>query len=79
MTETKPAATSCKPQQVTLKPGEKSGIQIPNLSRMAYKATAPGITNATMIFNYGVQTTTDKSPISDNISRVYTFNIRAGR
>jgi len=48
MTETKPAATSCKPQQVTLKPGEKYGIQIPNLSRMAYKATAPGITNATM-------------------------------
>jgi hypothetical protein len=45
---------------------------------MAYKATAPGITNATMIFNYGVETATDKLPISDHISRVYTFNIRAG-
>ena len=78
MTETKTAATPCKPQQVILKPGEKSGILIPNLSRMAYKATFPGITNATMIFNYGVQTATDKSPIIDHISRVYTFNIRGG-
>lgn len=77
-TVTKTYATSCKTQQVTLKPGEKSGIQIPNHSRMAYKARTPGMTNATMIFNYGVETATDKLPISDHISRVYTFNIRAG-
>jgi hypothetical protein len=78
MAETKALATPCKPQQVILKPGEKSGILIPNISPLAYKATSPGITNATMIFNYGVQTATNKSPISDHISRVYTFNIRGG-
>jgi hypothetical protein len=78
MTDIKAAATSCKSQQVTLKRGEQSGIQSPILSSMAYKSTAPGITYATMIFKYGVETVTNKSPISDNISRVYTFNIQAG-
>lgn len=72
------AAAPCKPQQITLKPGEQSGIQIPNLSGMAYRATAPGMTNATMTFKYGVQTVTSKSPIGDSISRVYTFNIQPG-
>jgi hypothetical protein len=78
MTETKAAATTCKPQQVTLKPGHQSGIQSPNLSRMAYKATAPGMTNATMIFKYGVETTTNKTPVSDSISRFFAFSISPG-
>lgn len=76
MTETKAAATACKPQQVTLKPGEQFSIQSPNLSRIAYKATAPGITNATMILNYGVETTTGKPPVSDSISRFFAFSIQ---
>jgi hypothetical protein len=71
-------AAPCKPQQVTLQHGEQSGILSPNLSGMAYRATAPGITNATMIFKYGVETATNKSPINDSISRVYTFNIQPG-
>ena len=78
MTETKVAATSCKPQQVTLKPGHQSGIQSPNLSRIAYKATNPGMTNATMIFNYGVETTTSKNPVSDSTSRFFAFSIQPG-
>jgi peptidoglycan/xylan/chitin deacetylase (PgdA/CDA1 family) len=72
------AAAPCKPQQITLKPGEQSGIQSPNLSGMAYRATAPGMTNATMTFKYGVETATSKLPIGDSISRVYTFNIQPG-
>jgi hypothetical protein len=77
MTETK-AATPCKPQQVTLKPGHQSDIQSPNLLRMTYKATAPRITNATMIFKYGVETTTSKTPVSDSISRFFVFSIQPG-
>jgi hypothetical protein len=61
---------------VTLKPHEHSAILSPNLSGIAYKATAPGMTNATISFTYGVEIPTGKSPISDNISRVYTFNIQ---
>jgi hypothetical protein len=76
MTGTKAAATSCKPQQVTLKPGDQSRIQSPNLSSIAYKATAPGMTNATMIFKYAVETPTSKSPIIDTISRTYAFDIQ---
>ena len=72
------AASPCKSQQMTLNPGEQSGIQFPNLSGMAYKATAPGMTNATMIFKYGVETVSSKSSISDSISRGYTFNIQRG-
>jgi hypothetical protein len=42
-----PQATtaSCKPQQVTLKPGGQSHILSPNLSGVIYRATAPGMTN----------------------------------
>lgn len=65
------------PQQVTLKPGEKSSILSPNLSGIAYKAFAPGTTNATISFNYKVETPTGKSQTDDSISRLYTFNIRA--
>jgi hypothetical protein len=64
------------PQQVTLKPGEKSTILSPNLSGIAYKAIAPRRTNATISFNYRVETSTGKSQTNDNISRLYTFNIR---
>jgi len=73
----KPQTTtaSCKAQQVTLKPGAQSPILISNLSGITYKATSPGTTNATLIFNYGVITPTSNLPIGDNISRVYTFNI----
>jgi hypothetical protein len=76
MSVPQPATTSCKTQQVTLKPGEQSPILSPNLSGITYRATAPGMTNATMTFKYGAVTTTSKSPISDSISRVYTFNIQ---
>ena len=79
MTEPKAVAASpCKPQQITLKPGEQSGIEVPNPSAIAYKATTPGMTNATLIFKYGVVTASSKSPISDSISRGYTFNIQPG-
>jgi hypothetical protein len=72
-----PQATtaSCKAQQVTLKPGGQSPILSPNLSGIIYRATAPGMTNATMTFKYGALTATSKSPLSDSISRVYSFNI----
>jgi hypothetical protein len=76
MTETKGAATTCKPQQVSLNPGEKSDIQSPNLYGMTYRATTPGITNTTMIFNYGVKTATSKTPVSDSISRFFAFKIQ---
>ena len=76
MTVPQPISTSCKAQQVTLKPGEQSPLLSPNLSGITYKATAPGMTNATMTFKYGALTATSKSPISDSISRVYTFNIQ---
>jgi hypothetical protein len=76
MTEPKATTASCKTQQVTLKPGEQSPILTPNLSGITYRATAPGMTNATMSFKYGALTATSKSPISDSISRVYAFNIQ---
>jgi len=66
---------SCKAQQVTLKPGEQSHILSPNLSGIIYRATAPGMTNATISFKYGATIATSKSPISDSISRIYSFNI----
>jgi hypothetical protein len=43
---------------------------------MNYKATAPGITNATMIFKYGGETATSKTLLSDSISRFFAFNIQ---
>jgi hypothetical protein len=75
MTEPQATTASCKPQQVTLKPGGQSHILSPNLSGVIYRATALGMTNATMTFKYGAVTATSKSPISDSISRVYSFNI----
>jgi hypothetical protein len=75
MTEPQATAASCKAQQVTLKPGGQSHILSPNLSGIIYRATAPGMTNATMTFKYGALTATSKSPLSDSISRVYSFNI----
>jgi hypothetical protein len=65
---------SCKAQQVTLKPGEQSPILSPNLSGITYRATAPGMTNATISFKYGGVSATS-APISDSISRLYSFNI----
>ena len=76
MTEPQTTTASCKTQQVTLKPGGQSPILSPNLSGIIFRATAPGITNATMTFKYGAITATSKSPISDSIPRVYTFNIQ---
>src|SRR5438309_5110765 len=73
MTEPQATTASCKAQQVTLKPGGQSHILSPNLSGIIYRATAPGVTNATMTFKYGAVTATSKSPISDSISRVYSF------
>jgi hypothetical protein len=78
MTEPQATTASCKAQQVTLKPGEQSHIPSPNLSGIIYRATAPGMTNATMTFKYGAVTATSKSPISDSISRVYSVNIQPG-
>ena len=75
MTEPKATTVSCKAQQVTLKPGEQSP-RSPNLSGITYRATAPGITNASMIFKYGGGPASSKSPTSDSYSRVYTFNIQ---
>jgi hypothetical protein len=75
MTEPQTTSSSCKKQQVTLKPGEQSFILSPNLSGITYRATAPGITNATMTFKYEATLATSKSPISDSIIRVHPFNI----
>ena len=75
MTEPQTSTGTCKPQEVTLKPGEQSPILSPNLSGITYRATSPGSTNATMTFKYGAITTASKSSISDSITRVYTFNI----
>ncbi|HET7147145.1 MAG TPA: hypothetical protein VFI73_01485 [Candidatus Nitrosopolaris sp.] len=72
ITEPKTTTTSCKAQQVTLKPGEQSPIS----SGITYRATAPGVTNASMIFKYRGGPASSKSPTSDSYSRVYTFNIQ---
>jgi hypothetical protein len=45
------------------------------LSGVAYKAMAPGETNATMVFSNGVQTADGKSTDSNSTSRAYAFNI----
>ncbi|MDQ6862543.1 MAG: hypothetical protein M3044_01845 [Thermoproteota archaeon] len=76
LTENQGIALCATPQpQVTLKPGGHSAIQSPNLSGIVYKATSPGMTNATMDFDYEVDTSTGNSHVSDSISRTYTFNI----
>lgn len=66
---------SCREQQVTLNPGGHSPILNSHLSGIIYSASSPGITNATLTFKYNVQAPTSKTPISDSISRVYSFNI----
>jgi len=76
--ETQAAAASCQAQQATLKPGERSQIITPNLLGITYRATAPGMTNATIIFKYAVEIPTSKSPISDTYSRTYAFEIQPG-
>ena len=76
LTENQGIALCSTPQpQVTLKPGGNSSILSPNLSGIIYKATDPGMTNATIEFDYEVETNTGNSPVSDSISRTYTFNI----
>jgi hypothetical protein len=70
------AAASCKALKATLKPGERSPIMSPIISGMTYRATAPGMTNASIIFKYAVEIPTSKSPISDTYSRTYAFNIQ---
>lgn len=60
---------------VILKPSQSSSIASSPNSGIAYRAISPGITNATISFNYRVETANGKSLISDNISRVFTFNI----
>ncbi len=71
-----PLNASCKAQVVTLKRGEQLPIVSPNSPDISYKAIAPGMTNATMLFKYKVLTPTNKSPIDDNTTRTYSFNIQ---
>lgn len=66
---------SCREQQVTLNPGGHSPILNSPLSGVTYRASSPGITNATLTFKYNVKAPTSKMAISDSISRVYSFNI----
>src|SRR2546422_4346086 len=65
LTENQGIALCSTPQpQVTLKPGGNSSILSPNLSGIIYKATDPGMTNATIEFDYEVETNTGKSTVS---------------
>jgi hypothetical protein len=75
MTEPQARTAACKAQQVTLKSGEQSAILSPNMSGTTYRATAPGTTNASMTFKYGVEITTSKTPLSESISRFFAFTI----
>jgi hypothetical protein len=78
ITEPQARTGSCKSQQVTLRPGQQSPILSPNLSGIIYRATAPGITNVSMTFKYGIETATSKTPVSDSISRFFAFSILPG-
>ncbi len=64
-------------KDITLKPLQWSSIVSTHNSGIAYRATSPGITNATISFNYKVETANGEFPISDNISRVYGFYIHS--
>jgi hypothetical protein len=75
VTEPHLTTAACKSQTATLKPGGQSPILNPNLSGKIYRATAPGATNATLIFKYGAVLLPSKSHVSDSTTRVYTFNI----
>jgi hypothetical protein len=70
------ASCTASTPDVSLKPGGQSSFLYPYLSGIAYKATGPGMTSATISFSYGVEIPTVKSNISDNISRLYSFNIQ---
>lgn len=74
VSEPQTTGASCKAKQVTLEPGGHSYILNSPLSGIIYRATSPGITNATLTFTYKVTGPTNK-PLGDSISRVYTFNI----
>jgi hypothetical protein len=76
ITEPQVAAGPCKPQMVTLKPGQQSPILSPNLSGTTFKASAPGVTNATLTFKYGAVDTASKTHFNDSITRVYSFIIK---
>jgi hypothetical protein len=76
LTENQGIALCTKPtNEVILKPHQQSGWQSTNNSGIIYKATSPGATNAAISFSFGLKTLTGISPVTDNISRVYTFNI----
>lgn len=75
ISEPQTTTAPCQAQQVTLKPGEQTHILSPKLSGIAYKATSPGITNATLIFKFQAAPPASKSSISESYNRVYTFNI----
>ena len=75
ISEPKTTTAPCQAQQITLKPGEQTHILSPKLSGIAYKATSPGITNATMIFKFQAAPLANKSSVSESYNRVYTFNI----
>src|SRR5262249_2885061 len=76
LTENQGIALCSTPQaQVTLKPGGHSAILSPNLPGIVYKATVPGMTNATISFDYEVEANKGISHVSDSISRTYAFNI----
>ena len=75
ITEPQSNTAPCKIQTVTLKPGQQSPILSPNLSGKIYRATAPGITNATLTFKYGAIVPTSKSPTSNSYTRFYGFTI----
>ena len=66
-------------KEVVLKPHQQSEILATNNSGIVYKAITPGMTNATISFNFGVEMASGKSPVSENISRVHTFNISSKR
>jgi len=67
---------------VALRPGEQSGLlyPYPHLSGIVYRAIAPGMTNATITFSYGIQAISGNINIStdNSISRLHTFNIQSG-
>jgi hypothetical protein len=71
------ASCTTNTPEVILKPREQSAILIPNHSGIAYKATAPGMTNATISLSYGVEIPKGQSATSESISRVYSFNIKS--
>jgi hypothetical protein len=56
---------------VFLRPAERSFA----VSGVSYKAIAPGTINATIVFNYRVETANSTFTTEDNTTRTHTFNI----